>query len=241
MVEALLNFLTEYKVADICIGLVGLFGFGLIFDRFKSLFFDYALPAEPFMKQVMTLVENEKVDEAITFCAANEKKPLAFVIKRVLERADRDERSIEHSLDIAASEIAPKLVKNLGHLAMVANVVTLVGLFGTVVGLITAFKALSFADVSQKQTILAQGISIAMSATAMGLMVAIPTMVIYSFLHAKQGKLFSEVDQYAQKVIELLRERTYVPFKTGNAFPTHLEADMLAQKSTKAPPVPKAS
>ena len=112
----------------------------------------------------MKLVQEDQMEQAITFCAANEKKPLAYVIKRVLERSDRDDKSIEHSLDIASSEIAPKIVKRLEQLAMISNVVTLIGLFGTVVGLIVAFKAISFADVAQKQTILAQGISIAMTA-----------------------------------------------------------------------------
>ncbi len=220
--DNVLNFLVDYMVADVCIAGVGLYGFVLIYDRFKALYVDYSLPAEPFMKQIMTLIEQDKVDEAITFCAANEKKPLAFVVKRVLERSDRDEKAIEQSLDIAASEVAPKLVKNLGHLAMVANVVTLVGLFGTVIGLIVAFKAISFADVTQKQTILAQGISIAMTATALALMVAIPTMFTYSFLHAKQGALFSEIDMYSNKLIEVLRSRSYEPFRMSSAFPTTL-------------------
>ena len=52
----------------------------------------------------MKLVEEDKIDEAITFCAANEHMPLAYVAKRILERSDRDEKAIEQSLDIAASE-----------------------------------------------------------------------------------------------------------------------------------------
>jgi biopolymer transport protein ExbB/TolQ len=209
----------------------------LIADRIKALYFDYAMPAEPFMKQVMALVAEDKMEEAITFCAANQKKPLAYVVKRILERSDRDERSIEQALDIAASETAPKLVQNLGYLAMVSNVVTLIGLFGTVIGLIVAFKAISFADVAQKQTILAQGISIAMTATAMGLMVAIPTMFIYSFLHAKQSRLFAEIDEHSHKVMDLLRQRSYMPFKAQNAFPSNLHADRVGNKSVP-PPAP---
>ncbi len=236
--EGLMNFIVEYKVADVCIGMIGLFGLSLIIDRAKALYFDYSLPAEPFMKQVMKLVSEDKIEEAITFCAANESKPLAFVVKKVLERSDRDDRSIDHALGTAASEVAPKLVRRLGYLAMVGNTVTLVGLFGTVIGLIVAFKALSFADVSQKQTILAQGISIAMTATAAGLMVAIPMMFAYSFLYEKQNRLFSEIDQYSNKVLELLRDRAYVPFTHDAAFPTQLKSEAL-NKVAKAPPAPK--
>lgn len=238
--DNVLSFLNNYKIIDMCIVAVGLFGIYLLADRIKALYFTYALPAEPFMKQVMALVEADKIEEAITFCAANEKKPLAYVTKRILERSDRSEADMESSLDIAAAEVAPRLMKSLGHLAMVANVVTLIGLLGTVVGLITAFRAVSFADVAQKQTLLAEGISIAMTATMLGLMFAIPTMIAYSFLHAKQGTLFNEIDQCSQKVIEALRSRVYMPYKGLTAYPSNLKADAL-MNGKKTPPPTKAS
>lgn len=228
--DYVLNALVNYKIVDICIALVGFYGFFIIFDRYKKLFVEYSMPVEPFMDQVTKLVREDQIEQAITFCAANEKKPLAYVIKRILERSDRDDRSIEHSLDIASSEIAPKIVKRLEQLAMVSNVVTLVGLFGTVVGLIVAFKAISFADVAQKQTILAQGISIAMTATAMGLIFAIPIMFIYSFLHERQGRLFSEIDQNANKIIEIIRDRSYVPFTNDGAYPTNHNVEAMPPK-----------
>lgn len=237
--EGLMNFIVEYKVADICIGSIGLFGLALIVDRAKALYFDYSLPAEPFMEQVMKLVREDKIEEAVTFCSANESKPLAFVLKKLLERSDREDRAMDHALNTAASEVAPKIVRRLSYISMVGNTVTLVGLFGTVIGLIVAFKAISFADVSQKQTILAQGISIAMSATAAALMVAIPMMFAYSFLYEKQNRLFSEIDEYTNKVLELLQDRFYVPFTHDNAFPTTLKTDSV-QAPKKAPPAPKS-
>ncbi len=235
--ESLLNFIVNNKVADICISMIGLFGLSVVINRFKVLYMDFAIPADTFMQQVIKLVEADKVEDAITFCNANEKKPLAFVVKRVLETSDRDEKSIEHALDTASSIVAPKLVKGLSKLAMISNVVTLVGLFGTVIGLIVAFKAISVADVSQKQTILAQGISIAMTATAMGLMVAIPIMFLYSFLHDKQTQLFSEIDQASNSLIKVLRDRDYVPFTHDKAYPNHLNADKMP-KGEKPPGPP---
>jgi biopolymer transport protein ExbB len=233
--EMIMKILIDYKLVDICIVGVGLFAFGLIFDRFKALYFDLALPAEQFMKQIMGMVQQDKIEEAITFCSANEKKPLAYVIKRILERSDRDDASIEQSLDIAASEVAPGLMKNLGHVSMVANVVTLIGLLGTVCGLIVAFKAVSFADVAQKQTLLAEGISIAMTATALALMVAIPTMFFYSFLHSKQGKLFAEIDLHSNKVIDALKSRGYVPFTHDVAYPNSMKTEALKKPKMTNP------
>lgn len=225
--DSVLSFLNNYKIIDMCIAIVGLFGFYLIFERFRALYGEYTLPAEPFLKQVMSLIEQDKIEEAITFCAANEKKPLAYITKRILEKSDRDDHAMETAMDIAASETAPKLMKGLGHVAMVSNVVTLIGLLGTVVGLITAFRAVGFADVAQKQTLLAEGISIAMTATMLGLMFAIPIMIAYSFLHAKQGQLFNEIDQCSQKIMESLKGRIYMPYKGLTAYPSNLNADAL--------------
>ena len=222
--DGLMKTIVDLRLLDGAIVGMGIFGFALIVERTRALFFTYSLQAEPFMQKLTKLVEDEKVEEAITYCAANEQKPLARVMKRVLERSDRDDAAIEHSLDIAAAEVAPGLSKNLGYLAMVSNVVTLIGLLGTVVGLIMSFKAVSYADPSQKQTLLADGISLAMHATAMGLLVAIPVMVCYSFLHAKQGKLFAEIDQHAAKLIETLRNRDFHQLTSTAAYPAASDA-----------------
>src|SRR6476661_1320682 len=112
--DSVLSFLNNYKIIDMCIVGVGLFGVYLTVDRFRTLFWHFALPAEPFLKQVMTLVEQDKIEEAITFCGANEKKPLAYVTKRILEKSDRDDHAVETAHDIAAAEVAPRLMKRLG-------------------------------------------------------------------------------------------------------------------------------
>jgi biopolymer transport protein ExbB len=218
--DTLMKIAVDYYLLDVAIGMMGIFSLALIIERVKALYFDYSMKQEPFMAKLFSLVEGDKVDEAITFCAANEKKPLAHVMKRILERSDRDDSAMEHSLDIAAAEVAPGLSRHLGYLAMCSNVATLIGLLGTVVGLIMSFKAVSFADPSQKQTLLADGISLAMHSTAAGLLVAIPIMVIYSFLHARQGKLFSDIDRNAGKLIELLKGRDFGAFAVPVQFPT---------------------
>jgi biopolymer transport protein ExbB len=205
--DFLMKVLIDYYLIDCVIGSLGIFMIALVLERYKALYITYSIDAEKFMNKVLKLVEDEKTEEAITYCGANEAKPLAHVIKRVLERSDRDDQAMDTALDIAAGEVAPKLTKNLAFISMVSNVVTLVGLLGTVVGLIMSFKAVSFADPSQKQTLLADGIAVAMHATALALMVAIPAMVLYSFLHAKQGRLFSEIDTWSMKTLELLKNR----------------------------------
>jgi biopolymer transport protein ExbB len=220
--DGLMKLAVDFYLIDAAIGVMGLFSLALIIERTKALYFSYSMNSEPFMSKVTHLVEEDRVDEAITFCAANDKKPLAHVIKRILERSDRDDSAIDQSLDIAAAEVAPGISRNLAYLAMCSNVVTLIGLLGTVVGLIMSFKAVSLADPSQKQTLLADGISLAMHATAAGLLVAIPVMVIYSFLHARQSKMFGEIDLHASRLIEVLRARDFGSFKMGSAYPSGL-------------------
>jgi biopolymer transport protein ExbB len=227
-----MKFAVDNYLLDAAILGMGLFALSLTLERVKSLYFTYSINAEQFTSKILKFVEEDKIEEAITYCGANEKKPLAHVMKRILERSDRDDQAIEASLDIAAGEVAPGLSRNLNYLAMASNVVTLIGLLGTVVGLIMSFKAVSFADPSQKQTLLADGISLAMHATAMGLLVAIPTMVIYSFLHAKQGRLFSEIDRSSTKLIDLLKSRDLKAF--DGAYPTNITTDKKSAKHVAA-------
>src|SRR4051794_2276622 len=104
--DGFLSFLNNYKIIDACIVMTGVFGGYLIYDRFHALFREYALPAEPFLKQVMALIDQDKIEEAITFCAANEKKPLAYITKRILEASDKDDHAMETALNIASSETA---------------------------------------------------------------------------------------------------------------------------------------
>lgn len=205
----ILSIVNEYKIVDVFIVLFGLWGVYVMLDRAKALYFDLSMNTTVFMESIMTYLKNDRIDEAILLCSKYEKKPLGYVMKRMLEKAECDESDMLHSLDVASSEMAPKLVKRIGYLSMISNVVTLIGLLGTVVGLMMAFKAVGSADASQKSALLANGISMAMIATALGLTVAIPVMVAYSFLHDKQSRLFSELDRCTAQVVEHFKMKAY--------------------------------
>jgi biopolymer transport protein ExbB len=90
---------------------------------------------------------------------------------------------------------------------MLANVATLTGLLGTIQGLIMAFEAVARASAETKQTMLAAGISTAMFTTASGLIVAIPTLVLFSIIQAQTTKIMNEIDLYALKTVNLLGAR----------------------------------
>ena len=232
----LYSILVDYYLVDIGIFAMGFLGIALTIERVKALYFDYAINSQAFTDQVIKLISQNKIEECISFCAANSKKPIAAAMKIILERADRSDEEIGKALDRAASETVPKLEKRLGYLPMVSNVVTLIGLLGTVSGLIMSFKAVSFADPTQKQTLLADGISVAMNATAMGLMVAIPTMIAYAFLNLRQGHLFTEIDISTQKVTDFLRSRGVAEFTEQNAYPSNLGQGNSMHMTPPPPP-----
>ncbi len=233
----LYSILVDYYLVDIGILGLGALAILITLERIKVLYFDYRLNAHSFTDQVIKLVSQNKIEECISFCSANIKKPIAHAMKVVLERADRSDEEIDKALDRAASETVPMLEKRLGYLPMVSNVVTLIGLLGTVSGLIMAFKAVSFADPTMKQTLLADGISVAMNATALGLMVAIPTMIAYAVLNMHQSKMFSEIDQATQKLTDFLRSRGVTEFNEHTAYPSNVGNS----QSLHTPPPPPTS
>lgn len=224
------KFLGDGDVAMWAIVLTGLFALGVVIERFKTLYVDFNINSHTFMEKIRALILGDKIEEAVAHCANHPKVPLAQVVKGVLERADQDDSSIDNGLDVKFTEVMPRLHKGFGYLSMVANVATLLGLLGTVHGLVMAFEAVSFADPAQKQIMLAQSISIAMVATMAGLFVAIPVMFIYSFFHAKQNQLVEEVIACSTVVVDLLKHRNYEPFK---------EEKVYAMDKKNLPPVPQ--
>ena len=92
---------------------------------------------------------------------------------------------------------------------MIANVATLLGLLGTIQGLIVAFQSINLEDAVSRSDALAQGIAIAMYTTAFGLIVAIPCMISHSILQNKTIKIIDEIDQYSVKLINLLSIRQH--------------------------------
>ncbi len=201
--------------------LMGFMSIGVMIDRVRCLYFAYGINAQEFMGQIRSLVQSDKIEEAVTFCGGKEKIPLVSVIKKILERSDRDDESIEKGQEIAIAEVMPSISKRLGYLSMIANVATLLGLLGTIQGLILAFAAVAKADPTQKQMILTQGISMAMYTTAFGLIVAIPTMIAYAFLFARQNKHFEEIIESSSKLVDWLSTRHYQPFHVNSVYPNN--------------------
>lgn len=215
--QGLLEMITTSGIAGYVIVALAVVALGLVIERTKTLFFDLSLKTDEFISQVRSLIVSGQIEEAITFSDANRKAPVAHIVKAIVERADRDEDSIRKGMEISFSEMLPRVTQRLGYLAMISNVVTLIGLLGTITGLILSFEAVANADPAKKGELLAQGISLAMNTTALGLTVAIPVMMAYSILHAKQNKILNECVEQSSKIMDLLSGRVYDSNKSEKA------------------------
>jgi biopolymer transport protein ExbB/TolQ len=186
---------------------VFVFAMAIAVERMFYVVFRANLNAAGFMAQIQKLIMANNIDRAIKLCNAEPHAALPKVVKAGLTRANLSEKEIENAVDEATLEVGPLINKRTGYLGMLANVATLIGLLGTIMGLIQAFDAVARASAETKQTLLAQGISVAMYTTAGGLMVAIPTMMLQSIIQARSNKILDDVDQYGLKTVNLLSAR----------------------------------
>jgi len=177
-------------------------------ERMFFIIFRANINSTAFMAQVQKLIMANRIDRAVKLCNAEPHAALPKVVKAGLTRANRPAEEITKAIEEATLEVGPKLNKRTAYLAMLANVATLLGLLGTIFGLIAAFKAVAVASADQKQAMLAAGISVAMYTTAGGLMVAIPTLVLHALIVARTNKVLDDVDQYGLKTINLLTARS---------------------------------
>ena len=133
-------------------------------------------------------------------------------IGRILEygltcnRSAKSVGDVETAMEEALMEVMPRLEARTPFIATFANVATLLGLLGTVQGLINAFAAIANADPAQKGDLLSNSISIAMNTTAFGLMVAIPLLLAYAFLQSRTGEVVESLEMASIKLLNALRQ-----------------------------------
>ncbi len=186
------------------------FAIVIIAERFYALMVAFPLTrSRGFFEKIRQLVMSDRINDAIALCDRYDNKPVILVIKEGLIRAHQPESLIEHGLQIAVSEALERIQSRTSFLATIANVSTLLGLFGTIVGLVQSFEAVGSANAQMRSTLLANGISTAMNATMLGLAVAIPCMIAFSFLMNRANQLQAEIDRFAVKILDLLKQRYY--------------------------------
>ncbi|VAW68093.1 MotA/TolQ/ExbB proton channel family protein [hydrothermal vent metagenome] len=136
----------------------------------------------------------------------SEKTPLAIVLSYGFERknANAARGGIEAAMEEGMMEVMPDLEQRTHYLSTFANIATLLGLLGTIIGLIQAFTAVAGADPAEKADLLSASISVAMNTTAFGLVAAIPLILIHSYLVTKTTRLVDNIEMAAVKCLNLI-------------------------------------
>jgi biopolymer transport protein ExbB/TolQ len=140
-------------------------------------------------------------------------KILNYGLSRTRSARRRDD--IETAMEEGLMEVVPRLERRTHYLATFANIATLLGLLGTIIGLIKAFTAVSNADPAEKADLLSASISVAMNTTAFGLMVAIPLLLIYTILQSKTTSLVDSLEMASVKFLNMLTEQGRMGGKTS--------------------------
>jgi biopolymer transport protein ExbB len=198
-----------------------IFALTITVDRIWVLYVKASIDKDAFMRGLKKLVYAGELDKAITYVASQKKTPLTQVIKAGLIAVPKGEEDVQAALDEATLRESPVIERRTGYLAMIGNVATLLGLLGTIIGLIDSFGAVSAANPADKATILSRGISEAMNCTAFGLAVAI------SVLQGRTQMMMDDVNESAVGLLNLIlanRDKMKLSVSISAAAPEEVEA-----------------
>ncbi len=197
------QFIVDGGTAGIIIIVGGLVAAGIAIERVIRIR-QYSVDSRAFMAKLKKYILSDNIDRAISLCNSKPGALLPKVLKAGLTRAKDSEEEIQNAIDEATLEVLPKLEARSLYLPVLANLATLLGLFGTIVGLIMAFKGGDAVDAVQRQAFLQKAIALAMNSTALGIMVAMPALLVNALLQSRINTIISDVDQYSVKLINLL-------------------------------------
>lgn len=159
-------------------------------------------------KKILPLLKegNFKEAEEITLTS---KSDIGRILAYGMDQSSQGKRhdDVELAMEEGLMEVLPKLEKRTPYLSTFANIATLLGLLGTIMGLISAFTAVANVDPSEKANLLSASISVAMNTTAFGLMAAIPLLLSFSFLQTKTTEIVDSLEMVSVKFVNMLRKR----------------------------------
>jgi len=181
----------------------------MIVERTQFQLRRYQVNSKEFFAQIKKLVTAGNIDRAIKLCDAGD-YPTLQLVKAGLTHANKGPDEIDAAMSEKMGELKPAVEKRIGSLWSLANIATLVGLLGTVLGLIHTFAAVADQSISaaDRQRILASGIAEAMYNTAFGLGIAVTCMVAHLILHQRSKNIQHDLDATQERVFNLLTIQT---------------------------------
>ena len=194
---------------------VGAVGAAIVVERYVTLTLVKARN-QSVWKQLEPALQSGDFDKAREM-TSNDKSAMAQLLSIGLSRqgAVRRREDIEIAMEESMMEIMPQLEKRTGYVGLAANVATLLGLLGTVMGLIQAFTAVANANPAEKADLLGAAIAVAMNTTAFGLLVAIPLLVSHSVLTTKTAQFVAGLEMASVKTLNAIQSTAKRQFQVA--------------------------
>lgn len=180
-------------------------GIALIIERVWYLYFRAGRGSSGFMAGIGKYLKAGDYAKALQY-SKSMSTPLAKTVAAILENRSKGVKAINKAVEEVLLTETPKVQRNLTLMAVVANVATLLGLMGTIYGLMQAFDAIANVPAAQRAAALANGIAFAMSTTLFGLLAAVPIILAQGLLQRKSEKIIEEIDEKTAKLINLVEE-----------------------------------
>ncbi len=177
-------------------------GLAITIERFWSLR-RATIDTQEFMDTMRQVLRQNRIQEAIEICDDTD-APVARIMKAGILKHNRGKEEIRESIEDAGHLEIPRLERYLSALATCANIAPLLGLLGTVSGMIKAFAQIQNKRGQVNPSDLAEGISNALVTTAAGLTVAIPMLVVYNYFVTRVDNLIVEIEISSSELVELL-------------------------------------
>ena len=180
----------------------------IIAERFIFLYFICPKDYSGLLHKVKAAVGEDKVDDALKYVSGSA-APTHVLLQVALQsfKAGDALSDIQENVEEAAIHQVHRFSVRINYLTLFANVATLVGLLGTITGLMLSFSSLATVEAAQKAAMLAAGISQAMITTAFGLIIAVPCMVVYTIFSNRQSRLVKDLDESIVKLINFMKKR----------------------------------
>ena len=181
--------------------LTSIIGVAIILERFWSLRKSQIIP-DGLIVEIKTMIKQNNLDNNKVNILKNSSPLGDLLVVAIAKRKDSVE-GIKSALDERAGIIVHNLERYLGVLVTIATVAPLLGLFGTIIGMVELFS--SFTSSGHDVAVFARGISIALYNTAGGIVVAVPAMIAYRFFRSKIDNYLNEMEHYAIQIVEILK------------------------------------
>ena len=181
--------------------LTSIIGVAIILERFWSLRKSQIIP-DGLIVEIKTMIKQNNLDDNKVNILKNS-SPLGDILAVAIAKRKDSVEEIKSALDERAGFIVHNLERYLGALVTIATVAPLLGLFGTIIGMVELFS--SFTSSGHDVAVFARGISIALYNTAGGIVVAVPAMIAYRFFRSKIDSYLNEMEHYAIQIVEILK------------------------------------